>query len=160
MEVTSDNKSAENASGIDIDILRVMEMIPHRYPMLMIDRVTDVITNVSAVGIKNVTINEHFFQGHFPQRPVMPGVLIVEAMAQTAGVLVVHTLGADAEGKLVYFMSIDEAKFRRPVTPGDTVHIHVSKVQHRRNVWKFRGEAKVNGVLCAEATFAAMILAE
>ena len=160
MEVTSENKSAESAPGIDIDILRVMEMIPHRYPMLMIDRVTDVITNVSAVGIKNVTINEHFFQGHFPQRPVMPGVLIVEAMAQTAGVLVVHTLGADAEGKLVYFMSIDEAKFRRPVTPGDTVHIHVSKVQHRRNVWKFRGEAKVNGVLCAEATFAAMILAE
>lgn len=158
MEVSSENKTAENAPGIDIDILRVMEMIPHRYPMLMIDRVTDVITNVSAVGIKNVTINEHFFQGHFPQRPVMPGVLIVEAMAQTAGVLVVYSLGADAEGKLVYFMSIDEAKFRRPVTPGDTVHIHVNKLQHRRNVWKFRGEAKVNGVLCAEATFAAMIL--
>jgi len=159
MEVTSENKPADNAPGIEIDILRVMEMIPHRYPMLMIDRVTDVIANVSAVGIKNVTINEHFFQGHFPQRPVMPGVLIVEAMAQTAGVLVVHTLGADAEGKLVYFMSIDEAKFRKPVTPGDTVHIHVSKLQHRRNVWKFRGEAKVNGMLCAEATFAAMILA-
>ncbi|WP_246149345.1 3-hydroxyacyl-ACP dehydratase FabZ [Skermanella pratensis] len=137
-----------------------MEMIPHRYPMLMIDRVTNVVANVSAVGVKNVTINEHFFQGHFPQRPVMPGVLIVEAMAQTAGVLVVHTLGADAEGKLVYFMSIDDARFRKPITPGDTVHIHVTKLQHRRNVWKFKGEAKVNGVLCSEATFAAMILDE
>jgi 3-hydroxyacyl-[acyl-carrier-protein] dehydratase len=160
MEVSAENKTAENAPGIDIDILRVMEMIPHRYPMLMIDRVTDTIANVSAVGIKNVSINEHFFQGHFPQRPVMPGVLIVEAMAQTAGVLVVHTLGAASEGKLVYFMSIDDARFRRPVTPGDTVYIHVSKIQHRRNVWKFKGEAKVNGALCAEATFAAMILDE
>jgi 3-hydroxyacyl-[acyl-carrier-protein] dehydratase len=160
MEVTSENKTAENAPGIDIDILRIMEMIPHRYPMLMIDRITDAIANVSAVGIKNVSINEHFFQGHFPQRPVMPGVLIVEAMAQTAGVLVVHTLGAESEGKLVYFMSIDDARFRRPVTPGDTVYIHVSKIQHRRNVWKFKGEAKVNGALCAEATFAAMILDE
>jgi 3-hydroxyacyl-[acyl-carrier-protein] dehydratase len=160
MEVTSDNQTGEAQPGIDIDILRVMEMIPHRYPMLMIDRVTNVVANVSAIGVKNVTINEHFFQGHFPQRPVMPGVLIVEAMAQTAGVLVVHTLGSDAEGKLVYFMSIDDARFRRPVTPGDTVHIHVTKLQHRRNVWKFKGEAKVNGVLCAEATFAAMILAE
>jgi 3-hydroxyacyl-[acyl-carrier-protein] dehydratase len=160
MEVTSENKTAENAPGIDIDILRIMEMIPHRYPMLMIDRITDAIANVSAIGIKNVSINEHFFQGHFPQRPVMPGVLIVEAMAQTAGVLVVHTLGAESEGKLVYFMSIDDARFRRPVTPGDTVYIHVSKIQHRRNVWKFKGEAKVNGALCAEATFAAMILDE
>ncbi|UEM05887.1 3-hydroxyacyl-ACP dehydratase FabZ [Skermanella rosea] len=165
MEVTSANQAtdhpgSEEQSGIDIDILRVMEMIPHRYPMLMIDRVTNVVANVSAVGVKNVTINEHFFQGHFPQRPVMPGVLIVEAMAQTAGVLVVHTLGADAEGKLVYFMSIDDARFRKPVTPGDTVHIHVTKLQHRRNVWKFKGEAKVNGVLCSEATFAAMILDE
>ena len=160
MEVTSENKTAENAPGIDIDILRIMEMIPHRYPMLMIDRITDAIANVSAVGIKNVSINEHFFQGHFPQRPVMPGVLIVEAMAQTAGVLVVHTLGAESEGELVYFMSIDDARFRRPVTPGDTVYIHVSKIQHRRNVWKFKGEAKVNGALCAEATFAAMILDE
>ena len=157
MEVSSENKTAENAPGIDIDILRVMEMIPHRYPMLMIDRVTDAIANVSAVGIKNVSINEHFFQGHFPQKPVMPGVLIVEAMAQTAGVLVVHTLGAASEGKLVYFMSIDDARFRRPVTPGDTVHIHVAKLQHRRNVWKFKGEAKVDGVLVAEAIYAAMI---
>jgi len=160
MEVASENQSAEDQDGIEIDINRVMQMIPHRYPMLMIDRVKDVITNVSAVGIKNVSINENFFQGHFPQRPVMPGVLIIEAMAQTAAVLVVHTLGPAAEGKLVYFMSVDDARFRKPVMPGDQAHIHVSKLQHRRNVWKFRGEARVNGRLCAEATFAAMILDE
>jgi 3-hydroxyacyl-[acyl-carrier-protein] dehydratase len=142
----------------DIDITRVMQMIPHRYPMLMIDRVINVVRGESAVGIKNVTINEHFFQGHFPQRPVMPGVLIIESMAQTAAVLVVATLGAEAEGKLVYFMTVDEARFRKPVTPGDTAYIHVSKVRQRGNVWKFRGEAKVNDVLCAEATYAAMIL--
>jgi 3-hydroxyacyl-[acyl-carrier-protein] dehydratase len=118
------------------------------------------VPNVSAIGLKNVSINESFFQGHFPKRPVMPGVLIIEAMAQTAAVLVVQTLGKEAEGKLVYFMTIDEARFRKPVTPGDTLHIHVTKLQQRRNVWRFRGEAKVNGTLCAEATYAAMILDE
>ncbi len=142
----------------DIDITRVMQMIPHRYPMLMIDRVVNVMLGESAVGIKNVTINEQFFQGHFPQRPVMPGVLIIESMAQTAAVLVVATLGAEAEGKLVYFMTVDEARFRKPVGPGDTVRVHVSKVRQRGNVWKFKGEAKVNDTLCAEAVFAAMIL--
>ncbi len=142
----------------DIDITRVMQMIPHRYPMLMIDRVVNVVRGESAIGIKNVTINEHFFQGHFPQRPVMPGVLIIESMAQTAAVLVVATLGAEAEGKLVYFMTVDEARFRKPVTPGDTAYIHVNKVRQRGNVWKFKGEAKVNDILCAEATYAAMIL--
>jgi 3-hydroxyacyl-[acyl-carrier-protein] dehydratase len=150
--VTADNKNS------DIDILRVMEMIPHRYPMLMIDRVVEVIADVSAIGIKNVSINEHYFQGHFPRRPVMPGVLIIESMAQTAAVLVVATLGAEAEGKLVYFMTVDSARFRKPLTPGDTAHIHVNKLRHRANVWKFRGEARVDGALCAEATFAAMIL--
>lgn len=133
-------------------------MIPHRYPMLMIDRVVDVHPNVSAIGIKNLSINEHFFQGHFPTRPVMPGVLIIESMAQTAAVLVVATLGPESEGKLVYFMTVDDARFRRPLTPGDAVRIHVTKIRHRGAVWKFRGEAKVNDVLCAEATFAAMIL--
>jgi len=141
-----------------IDIERLMELIPHRYPMLMVDRVVDIIPDVSAVGIKNVTINEPAFQGHFPQRPIMPGVLIVEAMAQTSGILVVQTLGAAAEGKLVYFMSIDNAKFRRPVTPGDSMRIHVKKLQHRRNVWKFTGEARVDEVVCADATFSAMIV--
>ena len=157
MEVSAENKTAENAPGIDIDILRVMEMIPHRYPMLMIDRVTDVIANVSAVGIKNVTINEHFFQGHFPQRPVMPGVLIVEALAQAAGVLAVESLGLANSGKLVYFMAIDGAKFRQPVEPGVLLKLEVEFVQKRASVCKFAGRATIDGKLAAEAQFTAMI---
>lgn len=141
-----------------LDVLDIMKRIPHRYPMLLVDRLVDIVLNESAVGIKNVTINEQFFEGHFPQRPVMPGVLIVEAMAQTAGTLVVHSMGEGAEGKLVYFMSIEEAKFRKPIGPGDQIRIHVTKEQARRNVWRFRGEAKVDGVLCAEAVFTAMIM--
>jgi len=152
--------TAENNKVADIDITRIMEMIPHRYPILMIDRVVDVTLGEGATGIKNVSINEPFFQGHFPSRPVMPGVLIIEAMAQTSAVLVVATLGKEAEGKLVYFMTVDEARFRRPVTPGDTIHIHVTKQRQRANVWKFKGEAKVNGVLVAEAVYSAMILDE
>jgi 3-hydroxyacyl-[acyl-carrier-protein] dehydratase len=135
-----------------------MELIPHRHPFLMIDKVIDVVANVEATGIKNVSINEHYFQGHFPSRPVMPGVLIIEAMAQTAAVLVVHTLGPQAEGKLVYFMSVDNARFRRPVFPGDVLHVHVVKQRHRANVWKFEGRAEVRGQLMAEAVFAAMIM--
>lgn len=145
-------------AGIEIDIKRVMEMIPHRYPFLMIDRVVDVVANESATGIKNVTINEPFFPGHFPKQPVMPGVLIIEAMAQTAAVLVVYSMGAIAEGKLVYFMTVDNARFRRPVLPGDTLMIRVSRSRHRGHVWKFRGEAKVDDTLVAEAEFGAMIL--
>ena len=140
-----------------IDVMRVMEMIPHRYPFLMIDRAIDLVADVSAIGIKNVSINESFFQGHFPRQPVMPGVLIVEAMAQTAAVLVVETLGMIDQGLLVYFMSVDGARFRRPVVPGDQMHIHVYKERSRGNVWKFRGEAKVAGKICAEATITAMI---
>lgn len=142
----------------DLDILRIQEMIPHRYPFLMIDRVVEIIPNESAVGIKNVSINEPHFAGHFPQRPVMPGVLIIEAMAQTAAVLVVQTLGPQAEGKLVYFMSVDDARFRRPVVPGDTLHVHVSKQRNRGSVWKFVGQAKVGGKLVAEATYSAMLM--
>lgn len=142
----------------DIGIERIMEMIPHRYPFLLIDKVIDVRLNESAVGVKNVTINENFFQGHFPQRPVMPGVLIIEAMAQTAAVLVVGTLGKASEGKLVYFMSVDEARFRKPVGPGDRLELHVTKERSRGNVWKFKALAKVDGTLVAEATYAAMIL--
>ncbi|WP_291295969.1 3-hydroxyacyl-ACP dehydratase FabZ [Elioraea sp.] len=141
-----------------LDILRIMESIPHRFPFLLIDRVEDVITDTSAVGVKNVTINEQFFQGHFPHHPVMPGVLIIESMAQTAAVLVVETLGPDAMGKVVYFMMIEGAKFRRPVVPGDQMRIHVRKERNRGNVWKFSAEAKVDGVVVAEATYAAMIM--
>lgn len=152
------NVEANTSGATAVDILRIMEMIPHRYPFLMIDRVIDIVPDTSAVGVKNVTINEPFFAGHFPRRPVMPGVLIIESMAQTAAVLVVQTLGSASEGKLVYFMTVDEARFRKPVMPGDTLHVHVTKERNRRNVWKFRGEAKVNGTLVAEAIFAAMIL--
>lgn len=149
---------ASKQKGKVLDTLRIMEMIPHRYPFLMIDRLEEVVANESAVGIKNVTFNEYYFQGHFPGQPVVPGVLIIEAMAQTAAVLVVETLGPESEGKLVYFMTIHEARFRKPVGPGDTLRVHVRKRQHRRNVWKFKGEARVDDVLMAEATFAAMIL--
>lgn len=141
-----------------VDILGIMEMIPHRYPFLLIDRVVDLIPDVSAVGLKNVSINEPFFQGHFPRQPVMPGVLLIEAMAQTAAVLVVETLEGAAAGKLVYFMTVDGARFRRPVTPGDQVRVHVSKLRNRRNVWRFKGEAKVGDQLMAEAEFSAMIM--
>ncbi len=141
-----------------IDIARIMHAIPHRYPFLMIDRVVDVVRDRSAVGIKNVSVNEHFFQGHFPGHPVMPGVLIIECMAQTAAVLVVETLGEEAAGKVVYFMSVEGAKFRRPVVPGDQLRIHVAKERNRGNVWKFHAVARVDGVSVAEATYAAMIM--
>ena len=141
-----------------IDILRIMRMIPHRYPFLMIDRVVDLVPDRSAIGIKNVSINESYFQGHFPRQPVMPGVLVIECMAQTAAVLVVETLEGAAAGKLVYFMSIEDCRFRKPVVPGDRLHIHVTKTRRRGNVWKFSGQARVDGVLMAEARFTAMIM--
>jgi len=141
-----------------VDIARIMHAIPHRYPFLMIDRVVDVVRNQSAIGIKNVSVNESFFAGHFPNHPVMPGVLIIESMAQTAAVLVVETLGPEAAGKVVYFMSIEGAKFRRPVVPGDQLRIHVTKERNRGNVWKFNAVARVDGVSVAEATYAAMIM--
>ncbi len=146
-----------SAAKKSIDINRITKMIPHRYPILLVDRVLEYIPGESAVALKNVTINEPHFQGHFPDYPVMPGVLIIEAMAQTAALVVVEALGPQAEGKVVYFMSIEDARFRKPVVPGDSMHIHVKKVHARANVWKFEGLAKVNGVLCAEATFSAMI---
>jgi 3-hydroxyacyl-[acyl-carrier-protein] dehydratase len=144
--------------GAVVDIAQIMHAIPHRYPFLMIDRVVEVVRNVSAIGIKNVSINENFFAGHFPNHPVMPGVLIIESMAQTAAVLVVETLGPDAAGKVVYFMSIENAKFRRPVGPGDQLRIHVTKERNRGNVWKFHAVARVDDVSVAEATYAAMIM--
>jgi len=141
-----------------MDINRIMQLIPHRYPFLMIDRVIDVVPGMKATGVKNVSINEQFFAGHFPEKPVMPGVLIIEAMAQTAACLVVHTLGETSEGKLVYFMSVDGARFRKPVEPGDQLHVEVTKQRSRGNVWKFAGRAMVGDTLVAEATYAAMIM--
>ncbi|MCZ6861896.1 MAG: 3-hydroxyacyl-ACP dehydratase FabZ [Alphaproteobacteria bacterium] len=152
-------ESNDGPARIDqIDIMRIMELIPHRFPFLMIDRVVDLVPYESATGIKNVSINESYFQGHFPTQAVMPGVLVIEAMAQTAGVVVIHSMGAEAEGKLVYFMLIDSARFRRPIFPGDQIQVKVKKLRRRGNVWKFRGEAIVDGKLAAEAVFSAMIM--
>jgi len=148
---------AASDMGVEADVVRIMQMIPHRYPFLMIDRVVEMYADKGAVGIKNVSISEPFFQGHFPGAPVMPGVLIVEEMAQTAAVLVVHTLGPVSEGKLVYFMSIDNCRFRRPVYPGDQLRILVEKERNRGPVWKFKGTAKVGDKVVAEAVFAAMV---
>jgi 3-hydroxyacyl-[acyl-carrier-protein] dehydratase len=148
---------AAPASVAAADIAAVMAMIPHRYPMLLVDKVRDIVPDQSAVGIKAVTINESFFQGHFPGRPIMPGVLIVEALAQTAGVLAVHSLGLQGSGKLVYFMSIDEAKFRVPVEPGCLLELHVEFVQKRATVCKFAGKAMLDGKVAAQANFTAMI---
>jgi 3-hydroxyacyl-[acyl-carrier-protein] dehydratase len=156
MDATAEAEGRVSEIGIE----RIMRMIPHRYPFLLIDKVVDVHPDKDAAGVKNVTINEPFFAGHFPQRPVMPGVLIIESMAQTAAVLVVQTLGEKAEGKLVYFMSVDNARFRKPVVPGDRLRVHVTKQRNRGSVWKFTGEAFVENKLVAEATFAAMILDE
>ena len=141
-----------------IDIHRIMHDIPHRHPFLMLDRLVDVVLNSSAVGVKNVTANENFFIGHFPNHPVMPGVMIIESMAQTAAVLVGETLGGDAAGKLVYFMSVEGAKFRRPVVPGDQLRVHIVKQRSRGNVWRFHAIARVDGVAVAEATYSAMIM--
>jgi 3-hydroxyacyl-[acyl-carrier-protein] dehydratase len=133
------------------DINRVMRLLPHRYPFLLVDRIIEMDGDLSAVGIKNVTANEPYFQGHFPGHPIMPGVLLIEGMAQTAGALCVHSLGAEFKPAHVYFMAIDGVKFRKPVVPGDTIHYHVTKTRSRGRAWRFRGEAKVEGVLVAEA---------
>src|ERR1700761_5915514 len=130
---------------INLDIHKILTLLPHRYPILLVDRVLELEPHKNIKAIKNVSINEPYFQGHFPTRPVMPGVLIIEAMAQTAAVLVVHTLGPESEGKLFFFMPFDNPRFRKPVFPGDTVHVHVTKQRHRGNVWKFEGRAEVRG---------------
>jgi len=142
------------------DIARIMKLLPHRYPFLLIDKLIDIDSDQSCTGVKNVTINEPFFQGHFPGAPVMPGVLIIEAMAQTAGALVLNTLGDEYAGKLVFFMSIDHARFRKPVSPGDTVHIHVKLSHKRPPVWKYAAEAQVDGKKVAEAEIGAMMMNE
>jgi 3-hydroxyacyl-[acyl-carrier-protein] dehydratase len=141
-----------------IEIKQLLQMIPHRYPFLLIDRMVDVRHDHSAVGIKNVSVNEPFFEGHFPGHPVMPGVLIIESMAQTAAALVISTLGPDAGMPIVYFMSVENAKFRKPVTPGDQLRLTLAKDRRRGNVWRFNGVARVDGVVVAEALITAMIM--
>lgn len=150
-------QAVENPA-IEIDAVELMTLLPHRHPFLLIDRLVDVVLGESATGIKGVTVNEHFFVGHFPGRPIMPGVLIVEAMAQTAGALVVKTMGGPPRDKLVYFMSVENCKFRRPVLPGSLLRVPVVKERHRGTVWKFNGKALVDDQLMAEATFTAMIV--
>jgi 3-hydroxyacyl-[acyl-carrier-protein] dehydratase len=143
-----------------IEIKQLLKMIPHRYPFLLIDRLVDVRHDHSAIGVKNVSVNEPFFQGHFPGHPVMPGVLIIESMAQTAAALVISTLGPDAGIPIVYFMSVEGAKFRKPVTPGDQLRLTVTKERRRGNVWKFTGIGRVDGAVVAEASITAMIMDE
>lgn len=139
-----------------VDIMQLMKLLPHRYPFLLVDRVIDIDADNSAIGIKNVTVNEPHFQGHFPEQPVMPGVLIIEAMAQTAGAICIKSAGTD-KPSLVYFMTIDNAKFRRPVVPGDRLEIHVKKLKKRGNIWRFACEALVDGAKAAEAEISAMM---
>jgi 3-hydroxyacyl-[acyl-carrier-protein] dehydratase len=142
----------------EVGLERIKEMIPHREPFLLIDRITDIVPGVSAVGVKQLTGQEDYFRGHFPSRKLMPGVLIIETMAQTAAALVVHTLGPTAEGKLVYFMSVEQARFRKPVVPGDLLRVKVVCQHNRGRVWKFDGEAVVGDNRVAEATFTAMVV--
>ncbi|HET6535637.1 MAG TPA: 3-hydroxyacyl-ACP dehydratase FabZ [Sphingomicrobium sp.] len=150
------NDQVSAATG-PLDIRRVMAALPHRYPMLLVDRVESLDPDKGIVAVKAVTINEPFFQGHFPARPIMPGVLIVEALAQAAGILAVEALGLAGSGKLVYFMAIEGAKFRQPVEPGVLLRLEVEFVQKRTSVCKFAGRATIDGKLAAEASFTAMI---
>lgn len=143
------------------DILRILDLLPHRYPFLMIDRIVDIDSDLSCVGVKNVTINEPQFTGHFPTRPLFPGVLLIEGMAQTAGAIcVLAKMSEMTRPKQVFFMTIDKAKFRKPVVPGDVIEYHMKKIANRRNMWWFRGEAKVAGTLVAEAEVGAMLVTE
>jgi len=140
------------------DIQDVLKLLPHRYPFLLVDRIRDMDGDSYGVGIKNVTYNEPHFQGHFPGQPIMPGVLIIEGMAQTAGAMCVHAKTATETPKAVYFMTIDKVKFRKPVVPGDVLEYHMTKTKNRSNMWWYRGEAKVNGQVVAEAEVSAMLI--
>lgn len=142
----------------EMRIGEILKLLPHRYPFLLVDRLKNVVPGESGIGIKNVTMNEEFFQGHFPENPVMPGVLQIEAMAQTAGIIVLTAFPEEERsGNSVYFMTVDEVKFRKPILPGDVIEFYVKKEQAVRNVFKFRGEAKVDGKLVSQATFSAMV---
>lgn len=139
------------------DIQQIMALLPHRYPFLLVDRIIEIDGDSSGIGIKNVTANEPQFQGHFPLQPIMPGVMLIEGMAQTAGAMCVLSRGAKRP-KLVYFMTVDGCKFRKPVVPGDVVHYHMTKLKQRRNMWWFQGEARVSGEVAAEAVISAMLV--
>jgi len=153
------NEAIESAARMeDLDVEAIKALIPHRPPFLLLDRVTDICLGESAVGIKNVTINEPQFEGHFPDQPIMPGVLIIEVMAQTAAVLAVASMGPAAKGKPVYFMGIEQARFRRPVVPGDRLRVKVSRLHKKLSIWKFAGEATVDGTIVAQATMSARIM--
>lgn len=151
-----ENTAQAEPGSADLD--RIKRMIPHRDPFLLIDSVRDIHKGERAIGVKLLTPDEPYFRGHFPEQPIMPGVLLIEALAQTAGVLVVDTLGMEGQGQLVYFMSVDKARFRKRVVPGDTIEMHVRVLRGRGKVWKFWGEARVGGEVAAEAEFAAMII--
>lgn len=152
-----DDVKGQNKIGA-MDIRRILELLPHRYPLLLVDRVLEMNGEKSIVCLKNVSANEPYFQGHFPGYPVMPGVLIIEGLAQTAAVLGISAIGQSDEPQMIYFMGIERAKFRRPVVPGDTLHFHVEKVRSRGRVWRFRGEARVEGQIVTEADISAMII--
>ena len=153
----------EEAAGRTIesyDIRRLLDLLPHRYPMMLVDRIVEARGDEYCVGIKNVTFNEPQFQGHFPDRPVMPGVLLIEGMAQTAGALCVASQMSGERPSVVYLMTVDGVKFRKPVVPGDQLRYHMTRVAHRRNMWWYRGEAMVEGALVCEATISAMLVTE
>ncbi len=141
-----------------VGIMEVLALLPHRYPFLMVDRIYDIDADNSCVGVKNVTFNEPHFQGHFPGQPIMPGVLIIEGMAQTAGAICVHSKTATQSPKAVYFMTIDKVKFRKPVVPGDVIEYHMTKTKNRGNMWWYQGLAKVSGKVVAEAEVSAMLM--
>lgn len=144
---------------IQMTVEEIKKLIPHRYPFLLVDRMIYLEPDVKAVGLKNVTANEPFFPGHFPEAPIMPGVLIIEALAQTGAVFVMKTMGESTSPKKVYFLTIDEARFRRPVTPGDTLHLHVSKIKSRGTIWKLEAKATLpDGTVCTDAVISAMIV--
>jgi 3-hydroxyacyl-[acyl-carrier-protein] dehydratase len=142
------------------DILQLLKALPHRYPFLMVDRIIEAKGDDSCIGIKNISVNEPQFQGHFPERPVMPGVLLIEGMAQTAGALCIHAHMSGTKPPLVYFMTIDKAKFRKPVVPGDRVEFHMTKLSQRKTMWWYRGRALVEGALVCEAEISAMLVTE
>ena len=151
------NEAGASPVLTSLDIVRLLDLLPHRYPFLLVDRIEQIDDDNSCIGIKNVTMNEPFFQGHFPGRPVMPGVLLLEGMAQSAGAICALSQGADKALKSVYFLTVDKAKFRRPVVPGDRIEYHMKKIAKRKTMWWFRGEAKVDGQLACEAEVGAMI---